>query len=120
MTKTQTVRRSAQPVAARAAVHLPITRAHCALTGNINFREFLTGLSVFCPTASHAEKLRFSFDIYDKNKDGAIAKSELQEMLEATLLESASGLSKQQVAALIDATFLEADANGDGEISFDE
>jgi hypothetical protein len=41
-------------------------------------------------------------------------------MLEATLLESSSVLSKQQVAALIDATFLEADVNGDGEISFSE
>ena len=41
-------------------------------------------------------------------------------MLEATLIESSSGLSKEQVAALIEATFLEADTNGDGEISFDE
>jgi serine/threonine-protein phosphatase 2B regulatory subunit len=89
-------------------------------SGTINFREFLTGLSVFCPSASHQEKLKFSFDIYDKNRDGSIAKEELQEMLEATLLESSSGLSKQQVAALIEATFLEADTNGDGEISFDE
>jgi serine/threonine-protein phosphatase 2B regulatory subunit len=94
--------------------------AHPSTAGSINFREFLTGLSVFCPSASHDEKLRFSFDIYDKNRDGSIAKSELQEMLEATLVESSSGLSKEQVAALIEATFLEADTNGDGEISFDE
>ena len=89
-------------------------------TGTINFREFLTGLSVFCPSASYEEKLKFSFDIYDKNRDGSIEKAELQEMLEATLLESSSALSKQQVAALIDATFIEADVNGDGEISFSE
>jgi serine/threonine-protein phosphatase 2B regulatory subunit len=75
---------------------------------------------VFCPSASYEEKLKFSFDIYDKNRDGSIEKAELQEMLEATLLESSSVLSKQQVAALIDATFLEADVNGDGEISFSE
>ena len=41
-------------------------------------------------------------------------------MLEATLVESSSGLSKEQVAAMIEATFLEADSNGDGEISFEE
>ncbi len=75
---------------------------------------------MFCPSASYEEKLKFSFDIYDKNRDGSIEKAELQEMLEATLLESSSVLSKQQVAALIDATFLEADVNGDGEISFSE
>jgi Ca2+-binding EF-hand superfamily protein len=81
----------------------------------------LTGLSVFCPSASHAEKLKFSFDIYDKNRDGSIAKSELHEMLESTLLESSNaGLSKDQIAALIDAIFVEADSNGDGEISFQE
>ncbi len=97
-----------------------IRSTHRCTSGTINFREFLTGLSVFCPSASHDEKLRFSFDIYDKNKDGSIAKSELQEMLEATLVESSSGLSKEQVAALIEATFLEADSNGDGEISFEE
>ena len=75
---------------------------------------------MFCPSASYEEKLKFSFDIYDKNRDGSIEKAELQEMLEATLLESSSALSKQQVAALIDATFIEADVNGDGEISFSE
>ncbi len=115
--KTETVRRL------RPSPHLPhrvyFWRTHLA-TGTINFREFLTGLSVFCPSASHAEKLRFSFEIYDKNRDGSIAKAELQEMLESTLVESSSGLSKHQVAALIEATFLEADVNGDGEISFDE
>ena len=95
-------------------------RPHASCAGTINFREFLTGLSVFCPSASYEEKLKFSFDIYDKNKDGSIEKAELQEMLEATLLESSSVLSKQQVSALIDATFLEADVNGDGEISFAE
>jgi Ca2+-binding EF-hand superfamily protein len=77
-------------------------------------------LSVFCPSASLAEKLRFSFEIYDKNRDGSIAKEELQEMLQSTLVDSSTGLSKQQVAALIEATFLEADTNGDGEISFEE
>ena len=81
----------------------------------------MTGLSVFCPSASHAEKLKFSFDIYDKNRDGSIAKAELHEMLESTLLESSNaGMSKDQIAALIDAIFVEADANGDGEISFQE
>lgn len=103
-----------------------ITSAFASLSrlcaaGTINFREFLTGLSVFCPSASHAEKLKFSFDIYDKNRDGSIAKAELHEMLESTLLESSNaGLSKDQIAALIDAIFVEADANGDGEISFQE
>ena len=77
-------------------------------------------MSVFCPSASLAEKLRFSFEIYDKNRDGSIAKAELQEMLESTLVDSSTELSKQQVAALIEATFLEADTNGDGEISFEE
>ena len=48
-------------------------------------------------------------------------RAELHEMLESTLLESSNaGMSKDQIAALIDAIFIEADTDGDGEISFQE
>eukprot|EP00761_Pharyngomonas_kirbyi_P011762 gb/GECH01011788.1/.p1 GENE.gb/GECH01011788.1/~~gb/GECH01011788.1/.p1 ORF type:complete len:197 (+),score=63.60 gb/GECH01011788.1/:1-591(+) len=86
----------------------------------IEFKEFLTGLSVFCEKGTIDEKLKFSFRIYDFDDDGCITKDELHRLLEASLVENSLGLSKEQLQSLVDATFAEADTDGDGRISFEE
>jgi len=86
----------------------------------INFREFLCGLSVFCKKGTLEEKLRFSFNVYDVDGDGNISRNELHMMLKASLFENHMDLSEDQMVALVDATFAEADLNGDGLISYDE
>jgi len=92
----------------------------CNDDGGINFTEFICGLSVFCPSGTTEEKLRFSFDIYDFDHDGHISKRELHMMLEASLVENHMSLSEEQIGALVEATFKEADADGDGLIDCEE
>ncbi|KAL9642334.1 hypothetical protein ABK040_007332 [Willaertia magna] len=88
--------------------------------GSINFREFICGLSVFCEKGTIDEKLKFSFRIYDFDKDGCISKEELYKLLEASLVENSLGIPQEQLTSLVDATFAEADTDGDGKISFEE
>eukprot|EP00741_Cyanophora_paradoxa_P017925 tig00021036_g17309.t1 len=88
--------------------------------GRINFREFLTGLSVFCPKGTLEEKLKFSFKIYDFDGDERISRDELSKMLEASLIENNLNLTPEQMQTVLDATFREADTDGDGRIDFEE
>jgi len=88
--------------------------------GTIDFREFICGLSVFCEKGTIDEKLKFSFRIYDFDRDGCISKEELYKLLEASLVENSLGIPQEQLGSLVDATFAEADTDGDGKISFDE
>ncbi len=104
--------------------------------GNIDFREFITGLSVFCEKGTIDEKLKFSFRIYvcsclflrssfftlckDFDNDGFISKDELYKLLRASLVENSLGIPEEQLQSLVDATFAEADTDGDGKISFEE
>lgn len=41
-------------------------------------------------------------------------------MLEASLVENSLGIPQEQLNSLVDATFAEADTDGDGKISFEE
>eukprot|EP00689_Sawyeria_marylandensis_P001979 EC822816.1.p1 GENE.EC822816.1~~EC822816.1.p1 ORF type:complete len:200 (+),score=79.99 EC822816.1:26-601(+) len=88
--------------------------------GTIDFKEFICGLSVFSEKGTMDEKLKFSFKIYDFDGDGGISKEELYKLLEASLVENSLGIPKEQLNSLVDATFLEADTNKDGSISFEE
>lgn len=89
--------------------------------GKINFREFVCGLSAFSSRSTVDEKLALSFNIYDIDGDGHISKEELFQILRASLLENYMlDMSEADMRALVDQTFLEADKNSDGVISFDE
>jgi len=88
--------------------------------GQIDFREFICGLSIFS-AGTVEEKLAFSFRIYDFDGDGFIDKAELYEMLKASLVDNyMNDLGEEQMKALVEKTFMEADTNNDGKISFDE
>ncbi|KAL0480677.1 serine/threonine-protein phosphatase 2B regulatory subunit [Acrasis kona] len=87
--------------------------------GTIDFREFICGLSVFCEKGTIDEKLKFSFRIYDFDNDGCIDKEELFKLLEA-IVQNSLGIPQEQLHSLVDATFAEADTDGDGKISFEE
>eukprot|EP00163_Fabomonas_tropica_P030204 TRINITY_DN6738_c0_g1_i2.p1 TRINITY_DN6738_c0_g1~~TRINITY_DN6738_c0_g1_i2.p1 ORF type:complete len:194 (-),score=46.86 TRINITY_DN6738_c0_g1_i2:230-811(-) len=88
--------------------------------GDINFREFVCGLSVFCKKGTFEEKLHFSFNVYDLDGDGRIDKDEMTQIIKATLVQTPLQLSESQIQSLIDSTFAEADSDGDGRISFEE
>jgi Ca2+-binding EF-hand superfamily protein len=58
--------------------------------------------------------------VYDVDGDGHISKREMASMLSASLVQSPLNLTDAQIDTLIDATFAEADTDGDGQISFEE
>ena len=88
--------------------------------GAISFCEFICGLSILCMTADHREKLRFSFQIYDLDRDKKISREDLTRMLEESLRENKLAFRKELIEQLVEDTFAEADTNKDGFIDFDE
>mmetsp|Transcript_5097 Transcript_5097/g.11935 ORF Transcript_5097/g.11935 Transcript_5097/m.11935 type:complete len:198 (-) Transcript_5097:174-767(-) len=75
--------------------------------GRINFREFLSILSILSTKATEADKLETSFKIYDFDGDGKIGRDELTEMLRATAVEHSLVLDDAELDSVIDATFAE-------------
>lgn len=63
--------------------------------GNIDFREYVIGLTVLCNPANTKKILQTSFKLFDLDKDGFITKQEL-----ATVLQAAFGVPDLDVSRL--------------------
>ena len=50
-------------------------------SGEIDFKEFVEGMSKFSSKAEKEEKLRFAFRIYDIDNDGYISNGELYQVI---------------------------------------
>lgn len=85
--------------------------------GDVDFQEFLAGLSAFSSKGQKEEKLRFAFKVYDIDRDGYISNGELYIVLKMMV---GTNLSDTQLQQLVDMTIMEADKDGDGKISFEE
>ncbi|XP_030532248.1 calcineurin B-like protein 4 isoform X2 [Rhodamnia argentea] len=88
--------------------------------GVIEFGEFVRSLGVFHPDAPIEDKTAFAFRLYDLRHTGYIEQEELKEMVLALLHESDLVLSEDVVETIVDKTFSEADAKGDGKIDQEE
>ncbi|KAG5558847.1 hypothetical protein RHGRI_008711 [Rhododendron griersonianum] len=97
--------------------------------GVIEFGEFVRSLGVFHPNASVADKTTFAFRLYDLKHTGFIERDEasianciflLKEMVLALLHESDLVLSDDMVELIVDKTFNDVDAKGDGQIDQEE
>jgi len=87
---------------------------------NINFQEFIAGLSCFTLRAKPVEKARFSFRMYDFNGDEQIDKDELGRMLKSTIEDNKLNITAEQAEELVNSTFLEAKTSQPDYINFDE
>ncbi len=59
--------------------------------GVVDFREYVTAISMLIEGTT-VEKLRWSFKLYDKDKDGAITRSEMLEIMQASVYSSENPL----------------------------
>jgi serine/threonine-protein phosphatase 2B regulatory subunit len=86
-------------------------------SGDVDFQEFITGLSIFSTKGQKEDKLRFAFEIYDMDKDGYISNGELFLVLKTMV---GKNLDKDQLQQIVDRTIMENDQDGDGKLSFAE
>jgi len=54
----------------------------------ISFKEYIANLILMSPMASYDEKLKFSFNIYDKDGDGYISHDDLKTVITAIMTEN--------------------------------
>ncbi|KAK9462198.1 uncharacterized protein V1516DRAFT_299644 [Lipomyces oligophaga] len=85
--------------------------------GDVDFKEFLSGLSAFSSRGGRDEKLRFAFNVYDIDRDGYISNGELFIVMKMMV---GANLKDNQLQQIVDKTIMEADQDGDGKISFTE
>eukprot|EP00049_Salpingoeca_infusionum_P014096 m.262675 g.262675 ORF g.262675 m.262675 type:complete len:203 (+) comp15595_c0_seq7:3451-4059(+) len=85
--------------------------------GEIDFEEFIRGISLFSQKGDRTKKLHFAFKIYDVDCDGFISNGELFQVLK---LMVGSNLKDAQLQQIVDKTIIYADKDGDGKVSFEE
>jgi len=85
--------------------------------GEVDFTEFIKGMSQFSVKGDKEAKMRFAFKIYDMDKDGYISNGELFQVLKMMV---GSNLKEAQLQQIVDKTIVLADRDGDGRISFVE
>ncbi|KAI9103294.1 hypothetical protein DFS34DRAFT_608147 [Phlyctochytrium arcticum] len=86
-------------------------------SGDVDFKEFISGLSAFSAKGNRTEKLKFAFKVYDMDRDGYISNGELFLVLKMMV---GNNLRDGQLQQIVDKTIMEADLNMDGKISFEE
>lgn len=97
--------------------------------GQIDFSELASGLSVLCKGARDA-KVKAAFRLYDFNGDGFISLDEMKRYLTSIFkvlyevqpeMRTETGVSADELGVVTaEQAFLEADANHDGKLSYDE
>ncbi|KAH8399854.1 hypothetical protein KR215_003479, partial [Drosophila sulfurigaster] len=85
--------------------------------GEVDFKEFIQGVSQFSVRGDKLSKLRFAFRIYDMDNDGYISNGELFQVLKMMV---GNNLKDTQLQQIVDKTICFADKDEDGKISFDE
>ena len=68
--------------------------------GDVDFQEFVSGLSAFSTKGNKEEKLRFAFKVYDIDRDGYISNGELFIVLKMMVGSNLKDMQLQQVRFL--------------------
>uniref|UniRef100_A0A7E4VTJ1 Calcineurin subunit B type 2 n=1 Tax=Panagrellus redivivus TaxID=6233 RepID=A0A7E4VTJ1_PANRE len=87
--------------------------------GEVDFKEFIQGISQFSVKGDKSIKLKYlvAFRIYDMDRDGFISNGELFQVLKMMV---GNNLKDTQLQQIVDKTILFHDKDGDGKISFQE
>lgn len=97
--------------------------------GTVDFEEFLIGLSITEMTVdtdrnSKMKKIRWAFNVYDKDRSGTIDRREMRQIVKAvadvSVLPEDAVKKNETPKMFADRLFDEIDRNGDGEITFEE
>ncbi|XP_021846641.1 calcineurin B-like protein 8 isoform X7 [Spinacia oleracea] len=88
--------------------------------GVLDFGEFVQSLSIFHPKSPAADKILFTFNLYDLQHTGCIEREEVKEMVLAILKESDLELPDEVIEEIVENAFNEADSNQDGKIDLEE
>jgi len=83
----------------------------------IDFKEFIEGISQFSVKGDKFAKLKFAFKIYDIDQDGFISNGELFTVLKMMV---GNNLKEVQLQQIVDKTMIQFDTDLDGKISFEE
>merc|ERR1719228_3156255 len=86
-------------------------------SGEVDFQEFVQGVSKFSVKADQISKLRFAFGIYDLDNDGFISNGELYTILKTMV---GNNLKAEQLQQLVDRAFVSLGKTEDGLINFEE
>jgi len=86
-------------------------------SGEVDFKEFITVLTIFASQTSKEIKAQFTFRIYDVDGDGFISNADLFQILKAMV---GSNLNETQLQQLVDRTILKGDKDKDGKLSYSE
>ena len=68
--------------------------------GDVDFQEFVSGLSAFSSKGNKEEKLRFAFRVYDIDRDGYISNGELFIVLKMMVGSNLKDQQLQQVRTM--------------------
>eukprot|EP00796_Vickermania_ingenoplastis_P010105 gene10105-7072_t len=85
--------------------------------GRVTFVELAQSLAILSPQMPKESKLRFTFKMYDVDGDGKVSNKDLFETLRVMVGENLTGVQIQQI---VDKTFIEADLDRDGYITFED
>lgn len=92
-------------------------------TGVITFENFVLGLSILL-RGSLEDKLRWTFSLYDQDKDGFISREEMEDVVGSVfdlMGRTADPLQEEEVIGeRVDIIFEKLDLNGDGVVSMEE
>jgi serine/threonine-protein phosphatase 2B regulatory subunit len=69
--------------------------------GDVDFQEFVSGLSAFSSKGNKEEKLRFAFKVYDIDRDGYISNGELFIVLKMMVGSNLKDNQLQQVCGAV-------------------
>lgn len=83
--------------------------------GDVDFQEFVSGLSAFSSKGNKEEKLRFAFKVYDIDRDGYISNGELFIVLKMMVGSNLKDQQLQQVCTFSGGRAGEADGWWDEE-----